>query len=875
MEANRRSAFGISLRQLREAAGLSQEELAERAGLSVRGISDLERGLRTTPRPETVRMLAAGLGLGEGQHAELLAARQSANHPQPNHRERGALNLPVPTSSFIGRAGEIDAIIGIMKNDDARLLTLTGPGGVGKTRIAIEAAHRLAASFPHGAIFVDLSPVRKSDMVIPAIADRFGIPGQGELELKDVLAIALQDRSLLMVLDNLEQVVDAATDIAWLLAACPGLTIIATSRNILRIGAEHVMPIEPMTLPAGNDTRSLEQSEAVALFMTRARAADHRFSLDTENAGAVAALVTHLQGMPLAIELAAARLRMWSVQELLKGLQSHLPLLVGGSRDAPERQRTMRDTIAWSYELLSPTEQAVFRTFAIFPDGCTLETANAVLGVDNRFSEVETLEAVESLVNSSILRPRVGIDGYTRLRMLQTVQDFGQERLAAAGEEHTVRSAAHVTWCEPLARRAEFVRSLPDEVFWLNRIGAEYQNIRSHVAWLISHDKYQDALDISGCLASYRGIIGHFEEGRRELEWLLAHPDNQAPTVTRTRGLIGLGSLCNHQADPDGTWRAMEAGARLANKLGERWYLARAQLAMGLSMLLTDQFDKAEALIRDGLDIGIDLDDKFIISAAMGDLGLVLDQRGDLDRAYELIEESLRVSLSSGNLWLVAFSTINVGYMNLRLGELDRAEELILESERLCTILGNLRDLPIVNIYLADISRRRGELARAESFLEQALALARDIGAIQDIAHSYLGMARLALAKGDFERSQTHTCNAIQWYERCGSLVEAVQCLDGLVEIAIATGFPQRAAWCIGAIDGVLADHKVSRTELVPGEHTARVAILISMLGEDEWHVHYERGRSMSEDEILAEVKSWLSCRISDATIRPTSAQTF
>lgn len=370
MDANRRLPFGRSLRQLREAAGLSQEHLAERAGLSPRGISDPERGARTTPRLETVRMLADGLGLDECQQAELLAARNNRRQIRTSSRVNRHLRLPTPPTSFVGREEEIEAIIDQLENQGTRLLTLVGPGGIGKTRIAIEVAHRLDQRFADRAIFIDLSPIRKPEAVIMTIADALGIPDQGGMSIKDVLVVALNGRSLLIILDNLEQVIDAATDIAWLLSQCPDLTIIATSRVLLRIAAEHVIPIEPMILPADADESSLRRSEAVTLFVARARAVDHIFTLSVDSAGAVAALVIRLQGMPLAIELAAARIRLLSIPDLLSRLDSQLPVLIGGERDAPERHRTMRDTIRWSYELLSPRHQAVFRTLSIFPDGC-------------------------------------------------------------------------------------------------------------------------------------------------------------------------------------------------------------------------------------------------------------------------------------------------------------------------------------------------------------------------------------------------------------------------------------------------------------------------------------------------------------------------
>ena len=869
MEANRRAPFGISLRQLREAAGLSQEQLAERAGLSLRGVSDLERGVRTTPRPETVRMLADGLDLNEKQRAELFAARNRSPVPTPIFFSHAPPCLPVPSTSFIGRVEEIEAITTILVNDRVRLLTLTGPGGVGKTRIAIETAHRLEHQFANGALFVDLSPVRKADLVIPAIADRLGIRGRGDLDIRDVLAVALQSRSMLLVLDNLEQVIDAATDIAWLLAACPGLTIIVTSRILMRVGAEHVMPIEPMTLPADRDVRSLEQSEAVSLFVARAHAADHRFSLDAANAADVAAVVTQLQGMPLAIELAATRIRFWSVSELLRRLQFQLPVLSGGARDAPDRHRTMRDTIIWSYNLMSPVEQAVFRTLSIFPDGCTLEAAVAILGVARRFSEEDALAAVELLLDGSILRRRVGTDGRIRFRMMQPVREFGLEKLVAAGEEHMARQAAHEAWCVPLARRIERGIAQPDAVSRLIQTGSEYQNMREHIVWLIQHELIQEALDISSSLAPLRTLRGHIDECGRELQLLLSHPKGQALNRERVRAQVWLGITWLNQADTGRAFSALQTGAAMAREINEPRYLALALLASGVAMRMAGDLDLAESLIREGTVIAVELDDKFGEARGAWNLGLILDARGDYDAAYEQIRESLELNMAIGNLWDVAFCKLHLGAMDLRAGKLDQAEALFIEAQQLLVELEDKRDLPDVFIKLADIDRRRGDPDAAALKLEHALSMARDIGNMLDMAHSYIRLARIARQRGDIDTSYGLTCSAIHWYERCGSIVDAVECLDNLANIALVSGDFARAAWCIGAVDGVLAKRGMSRREFVPGEHNDRVARVISLLGQEAWDRQYARGRSMTPDAILAEVKSSLSCRISAAPGSP------
>ena len=857
MDVNRRSPFGMTLRQFREAAGLSQEELAERAGLSLRGISDLERGLRTTPRLETVRMIADGLGLNEEQRIDILNARNSSAGSRPSLIPTKIHKLPVPTTSFIGRVEEIESIIGMLATDRARLITLTGPGGVGKTRIAIEAAHQLIDRFPDGVVFVDLSATREPAMVIPAIADRLGIPARGDLEIRDVLDIALQGRNMLLVLDNLEQVIGAATEIAWLLAACPDLSIIATSRIILRISAEHVMPIEPLPLPTYHDVYSFNHVDAVALFVARARAADQRLLLDHENAPVVAAIVNRLQGMPLAIELAAARLRLLPLQELLKRLDSQLPVLAGDTRDVPERHRTMRNTIAWSYDLLSPRQQHIFRALAIFPDGCTLATAAAVLTAEGSKTGEDPADAVETLLDSSLLRRWLGPDGQARYRMLQPVREFGMEALADSGEEFSARRSAHEAWCVPLVRESEFVQARADSIVVLNQIEAEQQNLREHLAWLIASDLIEEALDVSGSLAPSRALRAQYDEARRELELLLAHPRGQEPTLARVRAQIVLAMIYMNQAEFTAALEVLEEGIAFADQLNERWYQAQGLIIRGAVLWNMGQLDESEVLSHEGLAIAEDLDSTYLRALGTGGLGLVAAQRGDMARSYETWEQALALSESIGSSWGEALSKINLAYTYSRDGDLDRGEQLLLEAQELLIQMGDRRDLPGVDLNLAWVAMLRGDLSRARSMFEHMLATARETGSMKDIAESTSGLAQVALREGDLTSAESLACSAIFWFERCGSVIDAVLCLADLADIAIAAGDGHRAAWCIGAFDGVLADRGISHAATEAAEQEARTQKARTLLDEGKWQLQYEQGRASSVDDILTEVHSW------------------
>ncbi|MCO5215961.1 MAG: helix-turn-helix domain-containing protein [Thermomicrobiales bacterium] len=851
-----RSPFAIRLRQFREEATLTQGELAERTGLSVRGISDLERGLRTAPRLETVRMLADGLGLTVEQRAELLRSRhqpENQSSPRPT-RMRG--NLPLPPTTFFGREQEIERIHATLASGTYRLITLVGPGGIGKTRTAIEAVRSLPSNLSDNLVFIDLSLVRDPRYVMHAIADGLGIPVRGENELDEILLVSLQERRTLLVLDNMEQVIEAANRIAWLLQECPDLCIIITSRGVLNISAERVIPIEPMALPSVMDLESLQHMDAIRLFVARISAVGHSLELTSENAAIVAAIVTRLQGIPLAIELAAARIHLFSLPELLNRLTQPLQVLDGGYRDAPDRHRGMRDTIAWSYDLLSASEQCVFRSVSIFPNGCTLTTATAILGEVDGLEERGVEDAIDALVHGSMISSHIGQDGTRRFRMLEILREFGNEQLDRLEKRTSLQLVAHQHWCLPLVRQAEYVYIQPNAVDGLHRFDEEYRNLQEHLSWLISNGHQAEALEVSGAIAAYRALRGYLGEGRAELELLLNAACNQENTSERGRALIGLGIILVQQGDAAAARAVLEEGEYGARELSELRHLVTSLSWQSVVLVNLGDNDQAEAKIQEARSVASAIGDHAQMCGVTLIRAFIAENIGDRDLAFQLTNDGLARAQALDITWFTAIAKLSLSAQHIIRGDLDSAEIMVLEARDLYAQLGDRRDLPAIYLNLATISRERGDLQTAHDNLAQALEVARDTGSMGSIAESYLGLARLSLIQGRSDAARSQLVQACYWWMRCGYQVDAVRCLEEFVEIALDTGNAYQAVWIMGAIENVISTLNQRRTEVSAGEHDCHLARSRSMLSPAEWREQYERGHSLTLDEVLAEMRS-------------------
>ena len=705
--------FGARLRRLREAAGLTQEELAGRAGLSRKAISVLERGERRRPYPHTVRALADALGLPEDERTSLLAAvpRGKRGH-DATHRpgEDSSTTVPAPPTPLVGRERELEELGAFLGRPEVRLLTLTGTGGVGKTRLAIQVVREAAGLFPDGAAFVALAPLGDPDLVLPTVARSLGLRETGDRNPREALRAFLLEKRFLLALDNFEHVLEAATEVAALIEACPNLKVLATSRAPLRVRGEQEYPVGPLglpdlTLPPGIE--GVGGSSAERLFEERARATSPAFEITEENAGAVATICWRLSGIPLALELAAARTRFLRPEALLSRLD--LALSAGsGARDLPERQRTMRATLDWSHDLLSEGEKALFRRLSVFSGGFTLEAAEE-LGAPEGIDATEVFELLGSLAEQSLVIVTQDPNTRTRYGMLEPVRQYAWEKLEEAGEAGEVR-LRHARHYLALAEEAEPRIKGHDQVEWLDRLGAENDNLRAAIGRALEDGDAPTAARFGWALAVYWVMRARREEGRLLMEQTLTGGGG-LPAGMRARTLYALALCVNGSGEDRRLMAVSEESAALFRRTGEGHGEAHALLVLSFAAL----------------------------------------QLGDLDRAERILAEALEGFREHEDAWGSAHSLNHLAVASLRRGDYSLAagyaEEALSDTRRTGDRLG-----ANVALYtLAEAAWASGKLGRAEGYFREALAVASESGDKTSSAYCMRGLAAVAVA-GDEPR---------------------------------------------------------------------------------------------------------------------------
>jgi predicted ATPase/DNA-binding CsgD family transcriptional regulator len=709
---------------------------------------------------------------------------------------RGSATVPIPTplTALVGREREVTTLSYLLCRPDVRLLTLTGPGGVGKTRLALEAAARLESAFADGAVFVPLAAVPEPALVASAIAQRLGVREAGGLPVAETLVSALRARHLLLVLDNLEHLLEATPLIAQLLIACPNLSVLATSRAVLRITGEHDFPVPPLALPDAETAPTVEEvgaAPAVQLFVARAQAARPDFALTAANATTVAAICRRLDGLPLAIELAAARTRHLPAPALLHHLERPLPMLTGGPRDQPARLQAMRDAIGWSYDLLAADEQAFFRRLSVLAGGGSLEAVAAVTAGAGEIGG-DVLDGVRALVEQSLLIQSEAPPGEPRYGMLETIREFGLERLAASGEESATRSA-HAAHYLALAEQAEPHLIASGSAAWVERLAIERDNLHTAVTWALRTGDAAAVLRLAGTILSFAYARGEPREGQQWLEAALA-AGSAVSAETRVDALFTASALAQVRGDFRRSTALSEEGLALARAHDYGFGQARALLALGITAEWQGDLDLAAARYEASRGLMATLDDAVRLPhwtllpvANLADVALL---RGDPAAAASLAEEAVAGWRDAGYLWGIAQALGTAAAAASERGDQVRAARLYDETLALWLESDDGRGIAGTLAGIAGVANRRGQSERAARLLGAAWGVAESLG-VRYLAHHVHAERVLAAARSQLD-DQTFE---VAWAEgQALSIDQAVAEARRLLAAPMSAAIPDRSS---------------------------------------------------------------------------------
>jgi predicted ATPase/class 3 adenylate cyclase len=757
-----------------------------------------EQRLKDLFRPERVFQLTA-----PGLPSEFLPLRTL---------EARLNNLPLQPTPLVGRVREVEEVAERLRSEQVRLLTLTGPGGTGKTRLALQAGADLLEEFSDGVFFISLASITDPELVPSAIAEPFRLRESTEQTLEESLKSYIRDKRLLLILDNFEQILEKAPLVGELVGACPNLKVLATSRIPLRLYGEWEYPVPPLALPDPSvlpPVEVLSQYEAVKLFVERARAVKEDFEVTNESAPAVAEICARLDGLPLAIELAAARIRILPPQKMLQRLSNRLALLQGGPRDLPARQQTLRGTIDWSYDLLTEEEKTLFGRLSVFSGGRTLEAIEQICAPAG---DIDALEGVDSLVEKSLLRREEAVAGESRFVMLETVQEYAREKLEESGEAEEVKRR-HAEYFLALAEQADPELKGPDQLEWLQRLETEHDNMRAALRWALQRAETELALRLGGALWWFWFMRGYDSEGRRWLEEALAM-EERGSMESRAMALAAVGALASHQGDLD---RAEEA------------------LEEGLELLVEEESERSEA--------------KLYLHLTLGHVAL---ERADYVRATGLFEESYGLSQQMRNGWGLARSVMSLATVIHEQGDLERATELYEEGIDLFRERGDKLGLArcLNNLGLAVYAR--GDLGRAVKLTEEGVSLLQELGAGADTAVGLCNLGWMALLQNDLGRAADLYEESLVLAWDSGMKPIVLPTLEGYACVAGAQGEARRAVRLWGAAQTLHEAQGIPRDTDWLEEADARISAVRSGLGEQAWEEAWRKGRAMTLEEAVA-----------------------
>jgi predicted ATPase/DNA-binding CsgD family transcriptional regulator len=769
----------------------------------------------------------------------------------------GAVNshffpLPIPLTPLVGREQDTAQVCALLQRSEVRLLTILGPGGVGKTRLALAAATELSDKFADGMVFVSLAPIRDPHLVISAVAYALGLH-QGSLE--DVQHV-LRERHLLLVLDNFEQVASAAPQIEEVLLVCPKVKALITSRAALRVQGEHEFPVLPLSFP---DLHALSQVPvadildryaAIALFMQRAQALLPQFQLTSENVRAIADICIRLDGLPLAIELAAARIKLLPPQALLMRLSQRLVVLTDGARTLPERQQTLRNTLQWSNDLLNADEQRLFRRMAVFIGGCTIEAITAVCGVGRRELTSDVISRVSSLLNHSLVYQTKQEGEEPRLAMLETVREYALDCLEENAEAEDFRRAHALYYLSLAEEIAPHVRRGGQQLRWLRRLTEEQENLRAALGFLVEYREAELAVQLSGALWWYWVNRGHFSEGRAFLAASLGLPHKGKRTRARARALCGAGELALRQGNYQVATALLEESVASYRELGEKRGLAEALLNLGLSVASAQRFLEARTLIEQSMALSHETDDTWLLGFAQDSLSRIAWKQGDIETTRILAEKGLLLAPPQGEIRAQISPRKLLVTVALVEGDYSRAAVLAQELLTISQEVGDRESEFSALLTLGTVALRQSDHTQASALYNRCLNIASEIGSARNSSMVLTRLGEIAYEQGDYALASERYRESLFYTGTFEDKEVVGLALLGLAWVAKAEKKYWRAAHLLGAAEAYI-NTRIDLDAIARITYERDVAALRTYLGEEAYIQARNEGSKMTPEQVF------------------------